>query len=287
MRISPIIPLIVLSACGAETSSHARGSDSAASRAPVSPANTAPRDFGAFKDLLKLDGFSEVLPASTLLPPGTIVIVREPSSGQVDVLCTAKAAFGDSLGVIWSATTTSKVARQIDGSFSLDAAYLKTISGSAGANIVRSISFALDSAQIGELPADQIFTHVGRRSAGCSTAMRDAYSNGERLSLITSVLKASTLYTVSLSSDAHLNAEAKERIMKGVAASLGLSGGRMEASTISGLALYWGVRDNARYATLMPGGRNLAGVRDTGTVSDTSAIRLIPAEVTVAVIRHP
>jgi hypothetical protein len=253
------------------------------------PATAASADPRALRERLRQAGFAELIPASTLLGPGTVVVVKGdtapagdavPAAGMFagEILCTPATAFGSALQVAQSAAVSSQVAQRLGGSFSLDGSYLQLATAGAQAKAVRSIVFTLSDVEILELPRQQIFANLARRAPSCSNAVIDAVRHGERVSLIMSVLKATATYTVSFSADASLNASAKAEVVKGIAASLGLSGTKTNEATIAGVALYWGIRDDARFGTLAANGKDLLTNRGLEP-QDTAAtpVSVIPA----------
>jgi len=60
------------------------------------------------REQLKEFGFSEIQPPSTLLPPGTIIAVKQQNALVVGIICTAQNAFGPEIAskLVNSASTT-------------------------------------------------------------------------------------------------------------------------------------------------------------------------------------
>ncbi|MFG6432730.1 hypothetical protein [Roseateles sp. LYH14W] len=214
------------------------------------------------REQLKEFGFSEIQPPSTLLPPGTVIMVKQQDPLVVGIICTAQNAFGAEIAnkLVKSASTTSMKSSSLEGSFDLAADYVKSVSGSVQGSSVESIGVTMANVALNELPDDAVMSGVKSRTPECRDAIKLRRANGAQVSMVKSVVAADVTYMIRYrgSVDAAIRAD----MTKQVAARLGLSGAAASESSVTGKHLYWGIRDDMALAAYEG-----VGLPATGTIS--------------------
>jgi hypothetical protein len=194
--------------------------------------------------------FTELEPPSTLVPPGTLVSVVQENPLVAGVICTSVDDLGSKLSsrLLTSDSAQSKEAKDLTGSFELDATYVDRVSGHVSGSRVRSVTVELSNVKVVELPDSAVFELVSDRSSPCKSAVAFRRGRGERVSMIKAVLSGDATYRVVFSSS--VEASAKAKITKEIAASFGLKVGSNSDDSFGGTNLIWGVRDDQALATV-------------------------------------
>ena len=203
-------------------------------------------------------GYQPVKPPSLLFEPGAIVKIRNmvgpvkleticPAAGAVPGLTVRKSP-GASLEATQKFSTLNKI----------DADYIRLINVRIGANVVREVSTKWANVELLETDRESIRKALPNRTEECKQSVADAKKAGEKLTMISSVIKADVDYTVSLKVGVSVTAQIAAEIVKG----LGLTGDHTNDltanSTVKGSGIYWGMREisNQRTAELDPDRRS-------------------------------
>ena len=198
-------------------------------------------------------GYTELLPPSTLLAPGTMVHVIKASPMIVSIVCPPNESFGPGLAarLLTSSSAGSKEVEELTGQFKLDPTVVKLVTTKIDSRFVRDITVTLSTVKIVELPEAVVFDLASQRNGGCRQAVQYRKASGS-LSMITSVVQASALYRVTF--NAGIDASARSSATRAIAGTLGLASAVKSSDTIEGDNLIWGVRDDAGLALASIGG---------------------------------
>jgi hypothetical protein len=200
--------------------------------------------------LLRGYGYTELRPPSNLLAPGAMVWVRNSDPFTAGVICTQRAAMGNTFVPMASSTASSALTQSSKHDFNLDATYLNYLKGEAKYADVSSLTVRLDNATIFEVNDVDILNHVSNRDPACSAAIKLRADAGFYITMISSALQADVTYTVNWNRTSSLDASAKIAVVQNLAVELGLGGAHVSDNTIQAKGLYWGIMDDAFLAHL-------------------------------------
>lgn len=200
------------------------------------------------REQLKEFGFSEIQPPSTLLPPGTVIMVKQQDPLIVSIVCTAQNAYGAEIAskLVKSASTTSMKSSSLEGSFDMAADYVKSVSGSAQGSSIERIGVTMANVGLDELPDDAVMASIKSRTPECRDAIKLRRASGAQVSMVKSVVAADVTYVIRYRSS--VDATVRADMTKQVAARLGLSGATASDASVAGTHLYWGIRDDMALA---------------------------------------
>jgi hypothetical protein len=193
-------------------------------------------------------GFGKLTPPSTLTPPGTYVYVRDWDPFLIGTTCTAEDAFGPDLPVRESDTQEAKAIEEKSQNVSLAAEYLKQIKAEVRFKRVKNITYSLANTKIFEIDDARLFASSDRLSEPCADALEFRWENGDDVTLVKQVLQADVKYELEYEIGVALTAEDKLGIVKGLAPKLSADASSAKEHEISGMALYWGIVDDAMLA---------------------------------------
>jgi hypothetical protein len=202
------------------------------------------------QEQLREFGFAELLPPSTLVPPGTIVQIKQLDPLLISIVCTRESAFGADIKdkVRTSSSSTSVNSKDLEGSFSLGAEGIRGVSGSAKGGGIEKVTMTLSNVTIEELPDDVIFGALKFRTSECELAIKLRRSNHDSLTLVKSAVAGDVNYAIRYQSD--VSASVRAELTKQLAANLGLMSSQTSDTNVSGTHLYWGLRDDVELAAL-------------------------------------
>jgi len=228
------------------------------------------------REQLKDFGYSELQPPSLLLPPGTIVTVKQSDPLMVGIICRRESAFGADIvaEVLSSPSVTSTQSKKLEGSFDLDATYVTGLAADAKVEGVEGINVTMANVVIEELPDEAVIALIPQRNKSCADAMALRRGQNAKVSLIKSVVSADVTYVIRYSSS--VNANAKAELTKKVAARLGMSATTTGETSVSGTHLLWGARDDVELAAYTGG-----GLAATGSASRTHVMN--PGQIVLGV----
>jgi hypothetical protein len=214
--------------------------------------------------LLEDYGYTEVRPPSTLWPPGTIVTIARHAPLVLHPVCAPEDFLGSQLPVKVSISTDNELARKATGTFSLDANYLNRLKASGKYESLEDIKLTFSNVKVLEVFRATIFENLHKRSAGCAKAIQDVIDANEEMSFVTSVLQADVVMKAEFSKEAKLSAEAQVATELNLATQLGYK--TSANNSVMGNSLYWGIRDNPRFAWLDTNGNPIKEVDDRSII---------------------
>ena len=194
-------------------------------------------------DVLEAYGYTELEPPSTLTPPGTIVMVQSANPLELGVVCEEASALAASAPVQNSNGASSNVVNSTTGTFDLGLNVVNRVNAQIGMDAVKSISVSLNNVQEIEIPDDTVVQFAAQRTQPCKTAIDLRQQEGDKLTMIKSVLKADATYNITYVSN--FNTSIQAQILPTIAANLNASIGVNNSGSLTGTGLYWGVRDNS------------------------------------------
>lgn len=205
------------------------------------------------REQLKEFGYSELQPPSLLLPPGTLITLKQSDPLIVGIVCPRETAFGAGIAarVQASPSTTSTKFKNLEGTLELSADYVHSLSVDAKENAIEGISMTISNVVVEELPDDAVIDSVGKRSDGCTKAVALRRADNAKLSMVKSAIAADISYVIRYSGS--VSASSKADITKKLAHRLGMSGARTDEESVSGNHLLWGLRDDATLAAYTGG----------------------------------
>jgi len=193
--------------------------------------------------------YVEVRPPTTLWPPGSIVVITNRDPLVLGVVCPTDAFLGPVRPNV-SSSTNNELARKATNTFKVDARYLDQLKASGKYTSITNVNLKFSNVKVLELDRTKIFENLSKRTEGCSKAIKDALDNHEDISLVISVLQADVAIKAEFSSDANLSLQAKNNMLQDLATEIGAQSTTSGSDTDEGNSLYWGIRDNQRFALL-------------------------------------
>ena len=199
-------------------------------------------------------GFTELRPPSDLLPPGTIITVREADPLTAEIVCVQEASLGPDLPLRASERVEREVASHTTTNFKITAEWLTRIQANAKYSSIENITLALTNVFAREVSDETVVDRVNKRGEACVRAIEGRVRNGQIVSMVKSIVGADVVYKVQFKPDANLYVSEKESIIKNLAVDLGADASTATSETVKGRALFWGVHDDTWLAGVQPGG---------------------------------
>jgi hypothetical protein len=207
------------------------------------------RDTG---ELMKIYGYTEIQPPSTLLSPGTMVTITslpgEPF--QLKVLCGPRASLGKDFQPRQSETVTQSLEKMRGQTFDLSPALMEKIHASAKFKAVRKIKATLQNPVLLELDDNDVLENICNRSASCRTAIKLRINRGYPVTMVSSALAGDVIFETSFDASTQLSAEQRSEIMRELAIELQAGSSYFSETKISARNLVFGIRDDAYLASL-------------------------------------
>lgn len=204
----------------------------------------------SLSDVLKENGFIELKPPSTLVPPGTWVSVLSQEPLHVGIICTPQT----SLGLIGtdhlkdSDSVSSEIASQLGSSFKLSSEALSVLKSHGDFEDIAGVSFRLLNVRLHEIPDNVVLGGLPKREMTCREAIRFRADQGESVTMIKSVLMADVDYELTFARNLDSDSEADAKRRLALKLDLRLSkdvGGEVR---IVGRNLIWGIREDRALA---------------------------------------
>jgi len=196
-------------------------------------------------------GYTELMPPTTLVSPGTLVKIRSSSPLQLDIVCPLKASLGFEDGALLIATTVAmKLQRELSKEFTVNAEYLDGLHVSANYAAVKKMNLQFSNVKILEISTDSIFDGLLARSDGCAQAVRHERDRGSKLTMVKSVIQADVRIAIEFNDKYDLSADVKAELVDNLAVDLGLHREVKGSEEIVGTGLYWGLRDDLGLAAI-------------------------------------
>lgn len=202
------------------------------------------------KTIRDYGGYSELRPPMTLVPPGTVIEVKQLDPVTLEIVCSQTASLGKDFRVPESPTYNQSLVQAVSKTFDVDADYLKQIKLDAKYSSVRNIQLTVSNAMVAQLSVDTVYANVIHRKPECQRAIDDYLADKRTISMITSILKADVTYSVEFDESIQLGVASKEEILKGLAAQLGAKYESRGGNRITGYGLFWGIKDDAKLVQL-------------------------------------
>lgn len=204
--------------------------------------------------VIQEQGFKELVPPSTLVPPATFVEVRSEVPFQVATACRAEAAFGDNIPLRESTTQSAEIIEERSRNVGISAGLLDQIKADASFQKVTKINYTLTNAKVIEIDNARLFELRNNLTPSCESALEFSWSQGRRVSVIRQVLLADVTYEFEFDTSAGLTLETQRELIEGLSARLGADSGTAGERSVRGESLYWGVVDDIELACALAQG---------------------------------
>lgn len=198
--------------------------------------------------LLKKYGYSEVMPASKALPPGTVIWIQNDSPLVAGIVCTQEMSMGANLPLMSADAANGRINKTDTFTFELPASYMATINGILKTQIVKTINVTLTNVHAVTVTDVDAMAGILQRSSACQAAIDARLKSGFKVTMVQSALEADGVYDIQLHTDSGLSATAQAAVLSQVSLSLGLNGTTGTETQLMGTGLYWGITDDNYYA---------------------------------------
>lgn len=219
-------------------------------------------------------GYTELRPATTLSPPGTLARVTSTKPMQIRLVCAPSVAFGNDLKVANSDAATTEITQALNRGLKLEADYVKQIQANAAYKDVSNVAVSFTNVKVIEVPDSEVYRNVKFRSHDCEQARADHEAAGRQVTMVRSVVQADVNYFVSFKRE--LSAEVKGDITKQLAATLGVAASETTDALIKGKGLYWGLIEDPRMADVKSGLSPTGGRLDRPRLLGAVTITVLP-----------
>ena len=226
-------------------------------------------------------GFTELKPPSTLIKPGTWIEVLNTEPLHVSIICTPENALGleGNEELRDSPSIDAQMVSKLSKSFELGASALEKVKGAVEFSEIKKISFQLKSIKLLELPDDAVMRALPDRKQHCLEAIRFRVEGEQLVSMIKSVLIADMYYRVEFDKKLSSDVEAKLKEELALELDLRLQTAEDGSQEIVGRNLVWGIREDARLATV--------GLTLPPTGGPGEDLKVIPAAKGIVKISKP
>jgi hypothetical protein len=248
------------------------------------PPSAPPAAQQTFSDTLTQYGFVELRPPSTLLPPGTIVLLRSREPLQAQIVCTQKAALGVTVELLSSDSKSTSLGSQAEKSFQFDASALPFLATKSAYQSIGNVVMQLSNVRLLEIPDTAVYEGAAQRSEACRRAIEGLNGNpANQVSMIKSVLAADVSYGVEFKTTASLDVSSRLALVKELAVDLGADADSATAEQVRGSSLFWGVTDEIRLAQVGEHAEEIAppaGASEGGSLPGDSepSVVMVPNE---------
>jgi hypothetical protein len=193
-----------------------------------------------------IEGFEyiELVPPTVLVPPGSIVAILKPNPLSAELVCTSKQSLGADLAPEKSDSVAMEIKKKTTSTFKIDASYLEALKATGKYESVKDVKLTLSNVSVHELSTATLVEHKPNRPQACTTAIAVHRANKQKVTMIKSVIRADVVYTVEFKDSVTLEVGLKKGLVKGLAADLGFTATETTETTIKGVGLIWGIRDN-------------------------------------------
>lgn len=199
-----------------------------------------------FGDLMRLYGYTELIPPSTLLAPGAMVSVtgHSGSSTRMKLICGPRASLGPNWQPKTSATVTRSMQRHSGKTFQMSADVLNSIKANVEFSHIRDIVATLANPKLVELEDVDVMANLKYRSRECQMAVDMRTRNGFPVTMISSGLMGDVTYLVKWDTNTDVNARARLEAMQHLAIEIGAGNSYVTQDTIKATNLTYGVKDD-------------------------------------------
>ena len=201
-------------------------------------------------ETLSQNGFVEIKPPSTLVPPGTWVTVLNPTPLHLSIICTPQNSLGlvDAIPLCKSVSADAQMLSKLNGSFELESSGLADVKGNAKFREVKTISFQLKNIRVVELPDEVVMQGLQNRVPHCREAIKFRVDNKQQVSMVKAVLIADVDYRVEFNRKLDSATEADLKKQLALEMDFRLGTGENGSTSIIGRDLIWGIREDPRLA---------------------------------------
>ena len=233
-------------------------------------------------DMLRQMGYTELRPASTLLAPGTLVVIDSRDPFQARIICGAEASLGPDLPMLRSVTSGGSLKSLRNKSFTIDASILGQLKENETLRSVESVTATLKNAVIVELTDEAVLAGIQLRSRACAEAVRSRVEKGYTITMISSALVGDIAYQVSFDNSARHHAAFADKSMAMMDLAVALEG--ETSSSLSGeiysRGLVLGIRDDEYLSALsIPDVDETAFDRNTRHIGPEHVVHLKPEAI--------
>jgi hypothetical protein len=201
-------------------------------------------------DMLRLYGYTEIKPPSTLFAPGTMVWVKKANPFEAGIVCTVSKSLGADFVPLQSPTQDGRLTKATDTAVDLEAKYMDIVKGDVRFEAIKNITVKLNNPLIFEVNDVDVINAASNRDPVCKMAIEARREAKFKVTMIASSLQADVVYSVEWKTDTTLDVQAKIATLQNLALALGLDVHTFTATTMEGKALYWGIKDDAYLANL-------------------------------------
>lgn len=192
-------------------------------------------------DVLRKYGHSELRPPTTLAGPGTVVHILGTSPFEIGIVCQQHEVLLEQKPLD-STTSNLEFASNVAKTFELSGDYLNGLArADAKYKSVKQVRLSLSDAHVLTVSDTQI--DMSKVSEICKERIKARLAQGQRVTVITSVLQADVVYSVQFDSAA--SAEVKAEVITGLRGAFGASTSESTAENIKGRGLFWGIREDS------------------------------------------
>lgn len=201
---------------------------------------------GSLEQVIRSYQYREVVPASLLLPPGTIVVAMQDKPLVLERICSAKAALGPNISPESSAAPLTDIEQKLKHNSGISAGYLALIKAKIGIDVIKTVKITFRNVKVFELTRDQIKAGQQNQDPNCTAVVKEALARGEKLTMITSALKADASYAMTFSSEFKFDVSVAQQIAKGLGVDAQSVTGTSSSVNVNAEQLFWGVREISR-----------------------------------------
>ena len=195
----------------------------------------------ALTHTLHASRYREIVPPSTLVPPGTIVKIVSRSPLVLERVCSQRAALGE-VQPDDSTSANQAIVRKLNASVRLGGDYLQQLRLSTRIAAIRNVQLDLTNVHVVELSRDVVREHLPGRSEACRKEIADALAAKEKLAMIQSVIQADVQYAVDFERGFTLDAGASGALLRGLGVDANATLSHGGSTKVSGTSLFWGIR---------------------------------------------
>lgn len=204
-------------------------------------------NFGHF---LKLYGYTELKPPSTLMAPGALVAVisKDPFVGKI--ICGPRASLGSGYKPVESETASRTLTNKTNGTFAVDADLLSQITTDVNFKAISSLAVTLTNAKIVEIVDADVLENIIYRSLACQEAVASRRRAGFEVTMVSSALIADFNYAIGWNQGVQMDAKMKTDVLQNLAVRLGGGASRVGDNSIQSSGLSLGIRDDEYLSAL-------------------------------------
>lgn len=200
--------------------------------------------------MMKEYGYTELRPPSTLLAPGSMVVVLDDNPFRAAIVCSAKDSLGPDLVPVHSLTATNAFRKVTGSRFDVGLSALSSIQGDLRMHGIKSVVATAENVRVYELQDTDVITGRTKRSSACSQAIQARLKAKKKVSMITSVLMGDIRFRITWDKEVQADASYQFDLMTQLTANLGFGTINAAEQEIFAKDLVWGVRDDKYLAYL-------------------------------------